>query len=233
MRNKEPTEYNHINDWGLHFNPNFDKYTNVVSSDIYGFHAPILNISSKEGTNKMLETVGYVSDYIKSTQNKNNKDNKNTKNKNKEAYLTVHLHNGIPPEYDKLLENLSSIVEYAKEKNVKICVENLRKGFSSNPYNILKVVENCDCNITMDIGHTKYENRLDTVDLFAEYIHNVHVYENEVEGKHIAPKNLDNLKPVLDRLLNYKKDFWLVELMDNTSCQNTKNMLTNYIMKYD
>ncbi|MBP2171817.1 sugar phosphate isomerase/epimerase family protein [Methanococcus voltae] len=228
MRNKKPTEYSHVNDWGLHFNPNFDRYTNEVSSDIFGFHAPIVNMSSNEGTNKMLETVDYVSNQVKYSQ----KIQKIQNTVNNETYLTIHLHNGIPPQYDKLVENLKGVVEYAKEKNIKVCVENLRKGFSSNPNNILKVVENCDCNITIDIGHIKYENRLDTVDLFAEYIHNVHVYENEIDGKHIAPKNLDNLKPVLDKLLNYKKDFWLVELMDNESCQNTKNMLTNYLMEY-
>ncbi|MBP2144278.1 sugar phosphate isomerase/epimerase [Methanococcus voltae] len=225
MRNKKPTEYSHVNDWGLHFNPNFDMYTNEVSSDIFGFHAPIVNMSSNEGKNKMLETVDYVSNQVKNSQNIQN-------TAVTETYLTIHLHNGIPPQYDKLVENLKNIVEYAKEKNIKVCVENLRKGFSSNPHNILKVVEYCDCNITMDIGHIKYENRLDTVDLFAEYIHNVHVYENEIDGKHIAPKNLDNLKPVLDKLLNHKKDFWLVELMDDKSCQNTKNMLTNYLLEY-
>lgn len=53
-----------------------------------------------------------------------------------------------------LIENLTIINEFAKRNNVKLCIENLRHGFSSNPNNIIEIADEVDCLITFDIGHS-------------------------------------------------------------------------------
>jgi len=196
-------------DWGLHY------YPKVIKNEcIIGFHAPIIELGNPKDKNKTcLITLKNIIDEIKGYN-----------------YLTIHLHNGREPDRDVLINNLLEISDYAKRSNITLCIENLRTGFSSNPNNIIELADICDCNITFDIGHVNYKDRGEFIDLFSDRIYNVHVYELEKNKVgHIAPNNLDNLRPVLDKLLDNKCDFWLIELMKMDEIINTKNMLENYL----
>ncbi len=203
--------FKHI-DWGLHYYPRIIKNKNIV-----GFHAPIVELGNPMDKNKScLTDLKNIIDEIKEYD-----------------YLTIHLHNGKEPDKDTLINNLTELNDYAKKNNLKICIENLRTGFSSNPNNLIEMADICDCNITFDIGHTKYEDRHEFIDIFSDRIYNVHVYEIEkYKLGHIAPTNLDNLRPVLDKLLDIKCDFWLIELMNLNDIVRTKNMLEDYLKNY-
>lgn len=209
MRFSKPEKGLEYTDWGLHFCSNIDEN---FKKGLNGFHAPIVDIGTPNNK-KGLETLKNIVD---------NHDNAD--------YLTIHLHNGKEPEYNTLLENVSELNEYSKEKNITLCIENLRNGFSSKPENIINVAEETGCRITFDIGHTPYENRINCIDLFSDKIYNVHTYEKECDKiGHVAPKDLTNLKPVLDGLLDVGCDFWLIELMNVEEIISTKNMLNKYL----
>ncbi len=198
-------------DWGLHFCPTVIKNKNII-----GYHGPIVNLGQDVKNNYGLNILKSTIDNIKGYD-----------------YLTIHLHNGLEPDKDILLNNLDELSNYAKKKNVKVCIENLRTGFSSNPYNVIEMADNCKCNITFDIGHVNYNSREEFIDIFSNKIYNVHLYELEKEGiGHIPPKNLDNLKPVLDKLLDNNCDFWLIELMKLEEIINTKKLLKEYLNDY-
>ncbi len=210
MRSKNPFFGFKYMDWGLHYCPKI-----MSSENIVGYHAPIVDIGNPKNTSAL--------NILKSIINK----------MDSYSYLTIHLHNDNEPDFDVLLNNISELNDYAKRKKITLCIENLRKGFSSNPNNIIEIADSTNCYITFDIGHTKYQDRLNFVDLFSDRIYNVHVYEVELDGiGHVAPKNINVLRPVLDKLLDYKCDFWLIELMNYDEIINTKNMLKEYLKNH-
>jgi len=196
-------------DWGLHFCPYNKKMDNIV-----GFHAPIVDLgkANNNALNILKNIIDKISDY---------------------DYLTLHITNRKEPNIDVLISNLSKLVDYAKKRNVKICIENLRVGFSSNPNNLIEIADLTDCLITFDIGHVDYENRVEYIEIFSDRIYNVHVYELEIPKiGHIAPKNLKNLKLTLDKLLDVGCDFWLIELMNIDDIIRTKKMCEEYLKEY-
>lgn len=215
MRLKNPDKNFEFTDWGFHF---CNKIDNNLKNRMHGFHAPLVDIGTPN-TTEGLETLKGIVDEI-----------------NGADYLTVHVSTGVNnenPDFDTILNNVSELTDYAKEKNVKVCIENLKCGFSSNPENIIKIADLSGCNITFDIGHVPYEKRIEFLELFSNKIHNVHVYEKECrQHGHIAPKDLNNLKPVLDKLLDHSCDYWLIELMNTKEISETKTMLDKYLEQH-
>ncbi|WP_064496364.1 sugar phosphate isomerase/epimerase family protein [Methanocaldococcus jannaschii] len=209
MRSKEGFLFNNkLMDWGLHYNPKIVKDNNII-----GYHAPILDLDKKE-------SIIILKNIIENIKGRD--------------YLTIHLHNGKYGKINKetLIENLSIVNEFAEKNGIKLCIENLRKGFSSNPNNIIEIADEINCYITFDVGHIPYNRRLEFLEICSDRVYNSHVYEIEVDGKHLPPKNLNNLKPILDRLLDIKCKMFLIELMDIKEVLRTERMLKDYLEMY-
>lgn len=195
-------------DWGLHFSQKIVKDNNII-----GYHAPILNIDKKE-------SISILKNIIMNIRGSD--------------YLTIHLHNGRVKNIniDNLIENLQIINEYAKKNNIKLCIENLRVGFSSNPNNLIEIADIVDCYITYDVGHIPYKDRLEFLEICSDRVYNTHIYEIEKDGKHLPPKNLNNLKKILDALLDIKCNIFLIELMNIDEILNTEKMIRGYIKQF-
>ncbi|AIJ05129.1 Xylose isomerase domain protein [Methanocaldococcus bathoardescens] len=209
MRSKEGFIFNNkLLDWGIHYCSKIVKENNII-----GYHAPILNLDEKE-------SISILKNIIENIKGRD--------------YLTIHLHNGKNKDIDKelLVENLMIINEFAQKNNLKLCIENLRHGFSSNPNNITEIADEVNCFITFDIGHIPYDNRLEFLEICSDRIYNSHVYEIEKDGKHLPPKNLNNLKPILDALLDVKCEMFLIELMDIRDILKTEKMIKEYLETY-
>jgi sugar phosphate isomerase/epimerase len=209
MRSKEGFMLNNkLIDWGLHYNPKIVKDNNII-----GYHAPILDLDKKE-------SIIILKSIIKEIEGK--------------SYLTIHLHNGKNREIDKeaLIENLSIVNDFAQENGIKLCIENLRQGFSSNPNNIIEIADEINCFITFDIGHIPYDKRAEFLEICSDRVYNSHIYEIERDGKHLPPKNLSNLKPILDKLLDIKCEMFLIELMEINEILATERMLRDYLEDY-
>lgn len=156
-----------------------------------------------------------------------------------EPVLTVHI--GLNPfiELDFLIAetNLSRLVEYAERKGIKVCVENLRRGASSNPENILTWAEASGAGITLDVGHAVscdlvrqgVYNVNEIAEMFAPKLEEVHIYAKEDESRHHPVKDIYPLAPVINCLLEKKVPWWTVELKDVGEAQSTRNILKDYI----
>ncbi|WP_457612092.1 sugar phosphate isomerase/epimerase family protein [Methanocaldococcus sp.] len=191
-------------DIGLHYCKSVINGKNVI-----GYHAPILNLEDEKN-------IDYLKNLIKNLDG---------------DYLTIHINRGEDEVKEEVIENLKILNSLCKKLKIKLCIENLRRGFSSNPKNILKVADEVGCYITFDIGHVPYGKRLEFIDVIGDKIYNCHFYEIEKDGKHIAPKDLRNLREVIDKLLDVKCNLYLIELMKEEEIKRTERLLREYLLE--
>lgn len=155
-----------------------------------------------------------------------------------EQVMTVHM--GLPPSiklnHDRVVENLTRLVEYSRKRGVEICLENLRKGPTSNPEIVFEWAEQSGSSITMDIGHAVSCKRvvngelkvLDIVKMFSHLLKEVHFYESETDTHH-APANMDILGPVVDQLLKTSCKWWTIELDAYDDILNTQKLIYDHL----
>lgn len=152
--------------------------------------------------------------------------------------VTVHLNlnRRIPFNSQIAEENLTRLVEYAKEHSVTVCLENLRRGLSSDPANILTWVETSGAMITLDVGHAVSsevvrEGKIsvpEIVDRFHERLYEVHMYAKE-EDRHYPIEDIVQVSPVIDHLLRTGCSWWTIELDDRVEAMNTRQRLLDYL----
>jgi len=155
-----------------------------------------------------------------------------------EPVMTVHV--GLPPfielNHKRVIQNLTRLVEYSRERGVTICLENLRKGPTSNPEIVIDWAEKSGSSITMDIGHAVSCERVtngdlnvpDIVRMFSHLLEEVHFYESETD-KHHAPKNMSVLGPVIDQLLKTNCRWWTIELDAYDEILTTQKLIYDYL----
>lgn len=157
-----------------------------------------------------------------------------------EPVLTIHI--GLNPEYeilpDRAIANMERLVEYARGLGITICLENLRKGLTSHPENVLDWAERTGASITLDIGHANSCERvqkgdltvMDYIDMFGERILEVHMYEseNDLDG-HRPPSDMTILGPIIDRLLETRCRWWTIELERYDDIDFTRGLVEDYL----
>lgn len=154
-------------------------------------------------------------------------------------YLTLHIGGASTIEelsWDTAVKNLSELVNYGAKKDVVVCVENLRSGWTSDPVLFSKLVELSGAKITFDIGHANSSvyassgevTSLDFLKTISDFVANAHIYEAE-DPDHIAPDNLSIIGPVLEELVKTPCDWWVVELDDCDSIEKTRSLLQGFL----
>ncbi|THB71188.1 MAG: sugar phosphate isomerase/epimerase [Desulfobulbaceae bacterium] len=155
-----------------------------------------------------------------------------------EPVMTVHV--GLVAEIDlapeRVIKNLSKIVNYGSEKGVTICLENLRFGPTSHPETMLEWTNKSGASITMDVGHAVSCDRVrdgeltvpQIIELFSPKLSEVHFYEYETNTHH-APRDMSILGPIVDSLLKTDCRWWTIELNDYEDILNTKRLITEYL----
>ncbi|MFH1935905.1 MAG: TIM barrel protein [Pseudomonadota bacterium] len=164
-------------------------------------------------------------------------------------YATIHIGLGIKSinelKYENALANLSELVVYGKEKQITVCLENLTRGWTNNPYSFLEMIEKTGASVTFDLGHANacpwvVDNQGTSVEFlrtFASHVINAHVYEIEkvndktLEPYHVAPRKLDFIRPLLSELIRTKCDWWLIELKAQEEVDNTRSLLQSFLDK--
>lgn len=158
-------------------------------------------------------------------------------------YLTIHLGLGVvsfyPSRLIEAVEKIKRLNEYAQNLGIIICLENLAKGWTSEPESFLEIVKNTGIHITYDIGHAKTkiypsENGLLFYSKFIQdskhLVKNSHIYDYEIPKKgHIPPKSIDNIKSRLDILSKTSCDFWVIELFSTKEILEVKDMISTYL----
>ena len=155
---------------------------------------------------------------------------------------TITFHVGLAPQHHhhvdpgRVVENLSRLVERAQALGITVCLENLRTGPSSHPENVAAWARASGAMITYDVGHAVSCPRvrrgeltpLDFVDLFADRLWQVHMYEREVD-RHRPPRDMAVLGPIVDRLLETHCTWWTIELDDCAEALATRTLLLEYM----
>lgn len=151
--------------------------------------------------------------------------------------MTVHvgLDRTLPLDNGRVVKNLTRLVRYGKKMGVTISLENLRRGPTADPWILLEWSRRSGAGITLDIGHavsSQFARRKEIsveeiVDLAAERLMEVHLYESETD-RHWAPRNMDVLGPIVDKLITTDCRWWTIELEDTRDVGNTRQLLANH-----
>ncbi len=147
-----------------------------------------------------------------------------------EPFITFHsgLNQKTELRYDTLVENLSRIVEHGQKRGIRVAIENLKRGLTSDPDVLLDLSMQTNARITLDLGHaitshavvTGRFNVIEIIDMVQDRLSEVHFYEKELD-RHYPPKDLTVLGPIMDRLLLTDCRWWTIELDDFNEVKDT------------
>jgi len=155
-----------------------------------------------------------------------------------EQVITFHVglrsEDRIAP--DRVVENLSRLVERARGLGITVCLENLRRGPASDPETVVAWARTSGAMITLDVGHAVSCQRvqsgeltaLDFVEMFADRLVEVHMYEREAD-RHYPPQDMTILGPIVDRLLTTQCTWWTIELDKYAEALATRALLLDYL----
>ncbi len=155
-----------------------------------------------------------------------------------EPVITVHLNlsQSIPFNSRTAVANLKELTMYAKEKDITVCLENLKKGPTSDPDNIVAWAEEAGSMITMDMGHavsSEYVRSgkgtvLEIIDKFRSRLREIHMYARE-EDRHHPFEDISGMENIIDTLLETECRWWTIELDDVREAFDTRKLLLDYI----
>jgi len=155
-----------------------------------------------------------------------------------EQIITVHigLDRTAPLDPGRVVQNLSRIVERAHALGITVCLENLRRGPTSDPETVVEWARESGAMITLDVGHAVSCQRaqsgeltaLDFVETFADRLVEVHMYERETD-RHYPPQGMTILGPIVDRLVTTSCTWWTIELDDCDEALATRALLLGYL----
>ncbi len=157
-----------------------------------------------------------------------------------EPLMTVHvgLDRTLPLDHHRVVKNLTRLVEHGKRIGVTISIENLRRGPTANPQILLDWARRSGAGITLDVGHAvssrwvcdKTISVETIIGLVAARLVEVHVYESETD-RHWAPRNMEILGPIVDRLIATDCRWWTIELEHTRDVLLTRQLLVDHLRK--
>jgi sugar phosphate isomerase/epimerase len=155
-----------------------------------------------------------------------------------EQVLTVHmgLRREDPIHPDRAVQNLSALVERGQEMGITICLENLRRGPTSDPQTVIAWAEASGAMLTLDVGHMLGCHQVETgalavpdfIEMLAERLAEVHIYGRETD-RHYPPRDMTVLGPITDRLRTTRCTWWTIELDDLAEALATRALLVGYL----
>lgn len=156
-------------------------------------------------------------------------------------FMTIHLGLGRTAmaelSWERTLKRLSDLVDFARDKGIHLCLENLASGWTSRPELFEKLIRKSGAGVTFDIGHAqachsvescRYEIS-DFVSPHPEKVHNAHVYCEERDDRHLPPSNLGDMRERLEILDSLPCDWWVLELRDEESLLTTLETVNDFL----
>lgn len=157
-----------------------------------------------------------------------------------EPVVTIHI--GLDPEQpideQRAVQNLKKLVEFGKSMGISVCLENLRRGLTSDPEIVYEWAEKSGSAITFDLGHAVSSDHVkfgrlkaeDYIKKFSDKLHELHLYGSESD-RHYPPRNLGEIQVLLDLVTKTDCEWWTIELDDYNEIHYTKNLVSGYIEK--
>lgn len=144
--------------------------------------------------------------------------------------LSIHIGLGQdstePLSWEGTVSHLGDLVRFGAQQQVRVCLENLAWGWTSRPNLFEKLVRMSGAWVTLDIGHARacecVQTGQYTVEDFVsphpERVLGAHVYHEEIEGQgHTPPKTCDDIAERVDLLRRIDCPWWTLELHDPES----------------
>jgi sugar phosphate isomerase/epimerase len=155
-----------------------------------------------------------------------------------EPVITVHvgLRRQDPLDPGRAVDHLARLVERGRQLGITVCLENLRRGPTSDPETVVAWAAASGATITLDVGHAISSRRvlkgelspLDFVEACASRLAEVHIYERETD-RHHPPRDMTLLGPIVDRLIETQCSWWTIELDDYAEALATRALLLDYL----
>jgi sugar phosphate isomerase/epimerase len=155
-----------------------------------------------------------------------------------EPLMTVHV--GLDPvtpiSPDRAMTNLTHLVQTGRQLGITVCLENLRRGPTSDPTTVLEWATTSGAMVTLDVGHAISCRHVrlgayraaDFPRILSPRLRHVHIYERETD-RHYPPQDMTLLGPMVDRLLETPADWWTIELDDPAEILQTRRLLLNHL----
>ena len=156
-------------------------------------------------------------------------------------FLTIHVGLGRNSttrlSWNRTVEGLASLVQFASGLGVRICLENLAWGWTSRPELFEKLIRKSAAWATLDIGHaqvspsvtTQHYQIQDFVMPHPERFLSAHVYHEEKEG-HLAPLSTKDIEDRLNLLLQLPLcEWWVLELHHEKPLLDTLAVVREYL----
>lgn len=156
--------------------------------------------------------------------------------------VTIHIGLGRDStrslSWEKTVTGISSLVRFAANLGIRVCVENLAWGWTSRPELFEKLIRKTGCWATLDIGHARVSptvvDRLHEVGDFVsphpERFLNAHVYHEETSEGHQPPGQLSDLEHRLLLLTELPLcDWWVLELRDEEPLLQTLRVAREFV----
>ena len=156
--------------------------------------------------------------------------------------ITVHVGLGRNSSsglsWQRTIEGLADLTHLAGDLGLRLCVENLARGWTSRPDLFEKFLRKTGCWATLDIGHARgsavVRSRSNRVEDFVlphpERFLNAHVYHEETMDGHLPPATLTDIE---DRLRLLRRlpfcDWWVLELREERALLQTLNMVREFL----
>lgn len=135
---------------------------------------------------------------------------------NYKPIFTLHIGaNSMPMEllnWDTCKKNLKKLGQYISRAKGCLCLENLKRGWTSEPRKLIDLVRYAGINITFDTGHAASSSLvlegkfslLEYMKILKPYICYVHLYAYETldEGRHMPPKTWEEIKYLWNAIKN-------------------------------
>ncbi len=160
-------------------------------------------------------------------------------------YLSIHVGLGHDTtkilSWDATIDNLRNLVQYAAERGVKICLENLAWGWTSKPNLFEKLIRRSGAGVTFDVGHAHacevVNSQQYTVEDFVsphqDRVFNAHIYHTEISGiGHLPPQHLSDIRNRLDLLHVIGCRWWVLEIREAQGLLKTKEIITQYLASH-
>ncbi len=159
-------------------------------------------------------------------------------------YFTIHIGLGHDStealSWKATIDNLGRLVQYGASQGVRVCLENLVRGWTGKPNLFEKLIRKSGAAVTFDIGHAhaceSVQSRRYAVEDFVaphfDRTFNAHIYHTEISGVgHIPPDRLEDIKDRLAILENISCMWWVLEVREFDGLLQTKKVIDEYLEK--
>ncbi|HYA12627.1 MAG TPA: sugar phosphate isomerase/epimerase [Thermodesulfovibrionales bacterium] len=153
-------------------------------------------------------------------------------------HITIHIglgeHSSQELDWQKGIENLSSLVSFGSGKKITVSLENIINAWTHNPKLFKTLIKETGAGITFDIGHA-HACMKDACEVYIksyrDRVFNAHIYHTEIPRVgHIAPDSLDEIFDRLELLSSAPScDWWVIELFQPDEILRTRDFLKQYI----